>query len=216
VVAVSSTFITGDQGVALVSAAPSAGQWAALIANPTIQQAFGVDPSFLAVGELGGGHSSSGSDTQTATSEIDIIADPSKLTTRGELVVGLYNATVVGGGFSSLTFDLYADGTDIVHESFSSVANAEAFFSDDALDLGSLATAPLGSTPLSLRAVMSVTGSSAGGGFDASLLFGNPAASSGVLSFAQAAAGMASSNGVGTRAPPVLVAPSEGVLAARA
>jgi hypothetical protein len=173
--AIAPTFITTDQGEALIDGAPSAGAWTVLNDNPTIKTAFGPSPSYYAIAELGGGHSAGGSASQTTTSEIDFTASLTLSGGAPDVVVGFYSPTVIGAGFTSLTLDITAKdqlGTLALHETFTTLAAAMAFFSDNAVDLGTLES---GST-FTVKAVMSITGAVAGSGFDAGLIFGDPPA----------------------------------------
>jgi hypothetical protein len=169
------SFVTGDQAVAFVSGAPtSAITSAVLSANPTINTAFGASPSFFAVGELEGAHSAGGSASQTVNSEISMTVDLTQLAARHDLMIGLFNGTEVGAGFTSLTFDLTADGNDLVHQVFSSVAAAVTYFSDNAIDLGSLASGALSANTLSLTATLTVVSDAANSGFAGELILGDP------------------------------------------
>jgi hypothetical protein len=191
-------YVSNDQVVALETGAPTAASTSAILAaNPVIASAFGASPSFFTVGELGGGHSSVGTASQTATSEIDFSVDLTQLSPRQDLMVGLYHPTVVAGGFTNLAFDIFVNGSDVIHQVFNTTAAATAYFSNKAIDLGSLANGD----SLSVRAVMSVTSSAAGGGFDAGLIFGDPLAapigSAAVQLFGQYAAAGVSNAGTG-------------------
>ncbi len=110
---------------------------------------------------------------------------------RQDLMVGFYHPTATGAGFTSLTFDIYADGVDVLHEVFSTVAAATSFFTNHAIDLGSLASGALSSDTLTLSAVMSITSSTVGSGFSAGMIFADPPAGAHV-EHAIAASGIAS------------------------
>ena len=152
----------------------SAATSAVLSANSNISTAFGASPVFFSMGELGGAHSTSGTTAQTVTSEIDLTVDLTKLSVRHDLLVGLYNGTSTGSGFSSMSFDIYADGTDITHQTFTTLSAAKAYFTNHAIDLGSLSSGGLSGATLTLRAVMSVSENSAGSSFQGGLIFGDP------------------------------------------
>jgi hypothetical protein len=74
---------------------------------------------------------------------------------------------------------------------FSSAAAAKAFFTDDAWNLGTLATGGLSGNPLSLQAVLTVTTNVANSGFYGELIVGDPpkAKTAKVQAMAQAMAG---------------------------
>ncbi|MGI8841123.1 MAG: hypothetical protein ACR2F8_10155, partial [Caulobacteraceae bacterium] len=188
-------FSSGLQAIALETAAPDgASSGAVLAANASIAAAFGASPTFFAIGELGGGYSVGGAASQTVTSEIDETVDLTKLAARQDLPVGLYDGKVKGAGFTGLTFDLYADGMDVVHQAFTSAAAAQSYFTDHPIDLGSLASGALSGNSLTLRAVLSVTSASGGSGFYGDLILGDPPAAATPAAapqrFAQAMAGL--------------------------
>ena len=128
--------------LALETAAPKAADTTAVLsANANIKSAFGSSPSFFAIGELGGAYAESGGTTsETTTETVGFTADLTQLSAEGDLVVGFYNATGSGSdsGFTSLVFKLKADGATILKESFPTLEAAEAFFTDNAMDLGQL------------------------------------------------------------------------------
>jgi hypothetical protein len=117
------------------------------------------------------------------------------LAVRQDLLVGLYGGVFTGTGFHSLTFDLFADGIDEIHRVFTTAAAAKTFFTNDAIDVGSLASGPLSGNTLTLQASFSLTVSSAGSGFYGGLLIGDPPAGeggAGAPRFAQAMAAFGS------------------------
>jgi hypothetical protein len=188
----SATFLTSGQAVALETGGPNAASsGAVLAANPNIKAAFGASPVFFAIGELGGGYSNGGTGTQTITSSFGETVDLSKLAKRRDLLIGLDHGTVAGSGFTGLTFDLFADGVDVIHQAFTSAATAQSYFTDHAIDVGSLAKGALSGNTLTLQAVMSVTSASAGSGFYGGLVIGDPAlaATAPSLGFIQTMAG---------------------------
>jgi hypothetical protein len=73
-----------------------------------------------------------------------------------------------------VTFNLYADGADVLSETFATAAAAKTFFTDDAINLGSLASGPLSGSTLTLKAVLTVTSDTAGSGFYGDLIIGDP------------------------------------------
>ena len=191
--AVVEPFEASGQAVALESAAPDgAGTSAVLNANPNIAAAFGASPSFFAIDELGGSSAKSGGTTsETTTESVDLTVDLTQLASRQDLVVGFYNATGLGTGFSSLTFTLTGDGAQLFTETFTTLSSAEIFFTDNAMDLGSLATGPLSGNTLTLQASFSLTTTSAGQGFYAQMIIGDPPPGPSTRPFAQAMGGLA-------------------------
>jgi hypothetical protein len=179
-------FTSSQTVVALVDGAPTDGG-SVLSANKKIAALFtaqGGTPVYFATGELGGRYATGGTGSLTTTSEIDETVDLSQLAARKHLVIGFYHP---GTGFASGTgtarLDVYVDGTDVLSKSFTSLTGtdpnvaAQAFFTNNAVDLGSLAS---GSTlvgtnnTLSLRVVLTVTSSTAGSGFFGDIIVGDP------------------------------------------
>jgi hypothetical protein len=187
---------TAYQAVAFIEGAPSAlSTTAVLTANAAIKTAFGAAPVFFGIGELGGAYSTNGTATQTVTSSFSETVDLTKLTPLQDLVVGFYGGTAVGTGVTGVTFDLYADGVDVIHQTFSDAASAKAYFTNNAVDVGALGVGTLSSSTLTLKASLSVTSTSAGSGFFGSLIVGDPPAAHGSAStagFTQAMAAMSS------------------------
>jgi len=172
--------VTGYQAVAIGTGAPSsASTKAVMTANPLIKTAFGTGPVFFAIGELGGAYSVGGTAaSQTAAAEIDETVDLTLLASRTDLVIGFYNGAAFGSGVTGVTFDLYADGTDVLSKSFASAADAQTWFTNNAVDLGSLATDPqIDANTLTLKAVLMVTSTSAGSGFGGDVIIGDPPSS---------------------------------------
>ena len=93
---------------------------------------------------------------------------------RKDLELGLFKGASLGTGFQSLTFTVSGDGATLLTKTFTSAASAKAFFTNDAIDLGSLASGPLSGDTLDLSIQMSVTTTSTGQGFDAGFLIGDP------------------------------------------
>ncbi len=85
-----------------------------------------------------------------------------------DLVVGLYNGELVGIGVTGVTFSIYENGTELFDRKFSNIANAVAYFTDNALDLGSIPA----TGPLDLKMVLTVTSTTAGSGFYAGMIVG--------------------------------------------
>jgi hypothetical protein len=177
-------FTTASEGVANVTGAPVAADTTAILsANSHISTAFGADPHpvYFAIEELGAGHSSGGGGTsQMTTSTADVTVDLTKLASRHDLIVGLYKGAAVGSGISSVAFDLYADGVDVIHKTGLTAAQAVTLFTNDAIDVGSLASGALSGNTLTLHAVLTVVSTGASSGFYGGLLIGDPPAADGV------------------------------------
>ena len=190
-------FESQGQAVALETGAPDAASTAAVMAdNANIAAAFGPAPTYYALGELGGGYAKTGGTTsETTTDTIDLTVDLTQLASRQDLVVGFYNATALGSGFIGLTFTLSGDGQTLISKTFTTLAKAEAFFTDHARDLGSLATGALSSNTLTLQVSFTLTTANPGDGFYAQMIVGDPPATAhanaGDRQFIQAMAGLA-------------------------
>jgi hypothetical protein len=175
----SASFLKSSQAVAFEAAAPSAASTAPILAsNSAIAAAFGSSPVFFGIDEVGGGYSSGGSIAQTVTTEVNETVDITKLSTRGNLIVGLYNGAAIGKGVAGVAFDLYVDGADVLSKTFTSGTAAQDYFTDNTINLGSLATDPqIDAGDLILKVVLTVTSTSAGSAFYGGILIGDPPAS---------------------------------------
>src|SRR5262249_1250212 len=102
-------FDSSDQAVAFITGMPDSASVSAVLAgNANINAAFAATatPSYFAIGELGGRHSTSGGQ-QTATSEVSFSVDLTKAGKLDHLLLGLYNPVSTGAGFLSLGFDVF-------------------------------------------------------------------------------------------------------------
>ena len=193
--------------IAQQEATPNAASIGAVMtANANIAAAFGASPSIFSIDEFGGGYAlSGGSGPQTITDTINLEVDLTKLSPLGDLIVGFFNPVATGAPFTSLTFTLVADGdtaSPLISETFTSVAAADAFFADGAVDLGSLASGALSASPLLLTATFTLTTAAAGSGYYVEMIAGDPPAASppgaaSRLGFAQAMASMDGGGGAG-------------------
>ena len=165
------------QAVANEAANPSAASVAPILnANTNIKTAFGTTPSFFAVAEVGGAYAKSGgTGAQTTTDVINLQVDLTKLSSLHDLMVGFFDPTAVGAGFTSLTFTLTGDGQTLINQTFTTLAQAKTFFTDDARDLGALTGAPFNSsTTLTLQATLRVTTDAPGAGYYFQFVVGDP------------------------------------------
>ncbi len=194
------TFSTGKQSIATVDGAPAlASVTTVLNANSNIAAAFATNPSYFGLGELGGAYSKAGSGTQTEISNVTLTVDLTKVTDLQNLELGLYSGKSLGSGFESLTCTVIGDGTQVLTTTFTSAGAAKAFFTNDAIELGSLTSGPLSGSTLSLSIGMSITTTAAGQGFDAGFLIGDPPAGSSGSGLHQLTAAAA---GFGTQGAP--------------
>ena len=168
------------QALALIDGAPnSATTGAVLAAEPGIAAAFGASPTFFAVGELGGAYASSGGvGPQTITSTASIQVNLSQLASPKDLLIGAFDPTIVGT-FSSFTIILSADTETFVDETFTTVAEVDAFFNDVTYDLGSLASGALSGPTLNVQLTLELTTASLGSGVWGDFIIGDPPPASG-------------------------------------
>ena len=120
--ATSAAFTTGAQSIAKVMGVPTpANVTSVLSANSNISAAFTskVTPDYFAIGELGGAYSTNDTEPETETASIHMGVDLTKITPK-DLILGLYSGTETGSGFTSMTFDVKANGTDILNKTFTS------------------------------------------------------------------------------------------------
>ena len=118
--------------------------------------------------------------------------DTTKLSPGGDLIIGFFNGTALAGGFSGpVTFVLKNGSNILINQTFTTVAAANAFFDDNAMDLGAIGSGSLTGTTLSLTASLSVSVNAAGQGYFAQIIIGDPpvstphAASHAIVHFAQ-------------------------------
>ena len=115
------------QATADASGAPAGTDTAAVLAaNPDIATAFGASPVFFAIDELGGQYAkSAGTGPETNTETVNLTVDLTKLASEQDLVVGFYNGTALGAGFTSMTLTITADGsaTPLFTQTFTTVAS---------------------------------------------------------------------------------------------
>ncbi len=221
-------FTAFGQATALLNGAPTASTTNPILnasGNGAIKTAFGAAPVFFGAGELGGGYSQGGKASQTVTSQFSETVDLTKLGSRQDLEVGLYGGVASGAGVTNIQFDLVADGIDVLSKNFSSAAAAKAFFTDDAIDLGSLAAGgALGADSLTLSATLSVTSSSARSGFYGGILLGETSPTAAAMVhpslLAQAMAQFGARDGGGTAiidtrrfVPPLIAPPGRSAIA---
>ena len=86
----------------------------------------------------------------------------------GELILGLVGNTALGAGFTSLSFTASVGGAQVENQVFDTLASAQAFFSDNALDLGAIPA----TDGLIVSLGLTLVTSTAGNGFAASFLLG--------------------------------------------
>jgi hypothetical protein len=161
-------FQASDGSVAYGVAAPSsAASNAVLNANPDIQTAFGPNPGIYALGELGGGHATSGTDTETTSSSVTISINQANLGLPGNLIIGLYGGQANDtAGITGITLTVTGNGVQLAQE----VLSPATAFQDDPISLGALANSGI----LTVDVSLSVTSDEAGAGFYGDFILGDP------------------------------------------
>lgn len=195
------TSMSGDQGVAAVVGAPSpTGVGPVLSLNPNLKSGFGAKPLFFANAELAGGYSTTAGAAEVSISEIEMTVNLSLTPKNQDLLIGLHDPVATGAGFTSLSFDVTANGTNILHRAFGSLIDAKAYFSDHAVDTGWSPTSGPGgaSGSAQIGIILSMTTASPGDGFTVNLLVGDsqPLAIT-VAGMASAMAAMGASSSAG-------------------
>jgi hypothetical protein len=150
---------------------------AILTANANIAADFTGSPSFFSVGEVGGGHSSAGTASETSTSTVTTSVDLSNLSPTGDLILGLYDGDLVGSGVTSVSLTVSGNGVDYINDQNMTGAAAQALFTDGAFNLGALAS----SGGLNLSVSLTVVSDAANSGFYGDFILGDPPAQTAAL-----------------------------------
>jgi hypothetical protein len=172
-------FDAASQAAAYLTGAPTAAAvTAALAGSPAISGAFGAAPTYFAIGEVGVGSTATGTDSgDTETSTLEVKVDLTELALRQDLLIGFYHGTTTGAGVTGVNLDVFVDGNALIHQSFATGAAAETWFTNHALDLGSLASgAALGANTLDVKVELSIPAESASAGFYGDVVIGDPLA----------------------------------------
>ena len=174
-----SIVVSSGTTVAFVTGMPaSASAEAVLTGNTNIKTAFGASPTFFAMTELGGEYSTGGTKPQTIAASISFDVDTTKLATKGDLIVGFYDPVSVGASFTSLVFTLEVPGgATLISKTFTSVTAANAFFTDDAMNLGAIGSGSLTGSSLNLVASITLVTSGTSQGYYFQMIAGDPPAS---------------------------------------
>jgi hypothetical protein len=160
--------------VAYGVAVPTTGSIDAVLnANAAIKSAFGAHRKYFALGELGGGHSSAGTASQTSTAEMQMTVNLADLGAPGELVLGLFDGQVVGTGVTSVALSVTGDGVSLLSKSFTTAAAALAYFTDDGIG-GLLALPDTGTEALAIT--LTVVTDAPASGFYGDFIIGDPPA----------------------------------------
>ncbi|MGH7156236.1 MAG: PEP-CTERM sorting domain-containing protein [Acetobacteraceae bacterium] len=114
---------------------------------------------------LGGLYNAEATGSVTLTDSMAWVINPSSLPTGSghTLDLGLVDGLPSGAGFTSLTFDLFKQGSMKLKQTFTSVSAADTYFTDDLVPLGQWNTGVSGN--LDIEATLSETLASAGSGY---------------------------------------------------
>ena len=108
-----------------------------------------------------------------------LTVDTTKLSPgEGDLIIGFFNGGALAAGASGpISFVLKAGSTVLISKTFTTAAEANAFFDDTSMNLGAIGSGPLSGTTLALTASLSVSVNAAGQGYFAQFIIGDPPAS---------------------------------------
>jgi hypothetical protein len=160
----------GKQAAAFGTALPNQSSIVPLLAqNPTVLASFNGNSTVLGYGVLGG--TASSSVPMTFTSSLASNLNIQGISSPQHLIVGLLDSSFTGTDFGSLEFSIVGQGNQLFDKTFSSGAQALAFFDDNILDLGLLTSIAPGSN-LNLTFNYSLVGSN-DSGFDFNFIYGN-------------------------------------------
>jgi hypothetical protein len=176
----SPSLLAGLQAGAFDTGLPSTSDsLSALSAAPRVHHDFNIAgegtgslSAVLGLVALGGG--SDGDDIQHAWTASTTMTLSVTTLSQQHLILGLLNPQSTGNGFDSLTFTVTKNTTTVLQSvTFTSLANANAYFTNDAIDLGSVT----GLT--SIKFQLSETTTAPTDSYDASLIFGDATVNAG-------------------------------------
>ena len=126
----------GQEAFAYTNGDPSAATInAQLAANPTVAAALAATHTILGLGSMGANYgASSGSHTYSASVEYTF-----SLASSSTLKLGLLDFNSYGGGFDTLTLTAMKGASTIFNQSFTVLADAQTYFNDHVVGLGSFA-----------------------------------------------------------------------------
>ena len=207
IAAAADAYDTVPQAVAFLTGLPGGASTAPVFtANSVIASAFGASPAVYAMGEVGGQRSGAVGGLQTVTDTLGIDLDPSKFPASGNLEVGLFNQTTLGAGLKSLAVTITgATGTGDVtlfSQTFTTLASAQAFFTDNAISLGALSGLPRAGGVVQLSLTVTLQTDTVGEGFYGQVIIGDPPTAAPAHQFVHAMAGLGAA-AAGSAAPPV-------------
>lgn len=162
-----------DQTLAVLTGAPAAGDVMSLIGSSSaVSGAFADRPTFIGLGQLETQHSyGADSLSETSTTSAVLQADPTQIASPGDLILGLFAPAVAyGANISDVHLTVIAGSLPGIDVDFSNAADAQAYFSDHAIDLGSLGGT---TTSLHIEIALSVTATGSGSGFTSNFVLGS-------------------------------------------
>jgi hypothetical protein len=170
---------TTAQGVVHIAGKPlSADVTAILGANSNIKAAFNTAaPSYFAITELGARHSTLATGAESTSTTLNLTVDLNQLAVKEHLLIGFYGGKSFGAaGVTGVTLTISANGATLVNQSFGTAAAAVTWFTNHALDVGTLTAPAYAGGTLNLTATLTVTSNAAGSGFYGNMLIGDPPA----------------------------------------
>jgi len=144
--------------------------------NSAIATSFGADATIVSLGEVGGGHATSGTGIETSDATQDIHVGLANTVKPGGLVLGLCGGQTVGSGVTDVGLSVYLRTPDygalVLTLNFAgpdAAAEAQAAFTDQTYNLGDW----LGTVPAEFTMTLSVTTDQANSGFYGNFIVGN-------------------------------------------
>jgi hypothetical protein len=140
-------FNASDGPYAAANGNPGSGAFSALLsANSTVETAFGGSAVVLGVGLEEDQYASIGSgQTATETHAMVETFDFRRADLGGSLVLGFVGTAALGSDFTTLTVMASVGTSQVLDQSFTDKASADAYFTDNAITLGSVASSAIGS-----------------------------------------------------------------------
>jgi len=138
----------------------------ALAANASIKAAMGANPVGLSLGMFGGHYGPAAGGAQTIHALLDIDTELTGADLARDLTVGLYDGVAFGSGISGITLDISVNSTVVVHQAFTSGSEAQLWFQDRALSLGTP------SASMHIDVDLNITATNPGDGFFGRVIVG--------------------------------------------
>jgi hypothetical protein len=160
--------------IAYIDALPVAAYAARAEAGaPHTIAALGATPSIVAIGEIGGAHSTLGTDTQTSSATIGLTMDLLQLTSTPDLFLGFYGMSGSSSGITDINLAFQENGATVSTLDYGSTAAAKAALNDIPMDIGSVGSLLAQGSSVDLQVTLSVTTNHAGSGFSTYLVLGH-------------------------------------------